>query len=246
MLFAPETGEFAERIRLAKAAGLDTVEFWRWSNKDLPAIESVLDETGVTVAAIVAEPMIAITDPANREAFLVGLNDTITVARRLGAKVLIAQSGDADPDKSRAEQADALAGTLTAAANLLRGTGIRIGLEPLNDRVDHPGYYLTSTRQGFDILDRVDRDEIGMTYDLYHSAVMDERTEDVARGRIRRIVHVHLADHPGRHEPGSGHIDLRHRLDWLRAAGYDGAVGLEYRPQGPTAETIAAARALIA
>jgi hydroxypyruvate isomerase len=59
---------------------------------------------------------------------------------------------------------------------------------------------------------------------------------------IDRVFHVHIADHPGRNEPGSGEIDLRKRVGWLIEQGYSGAIGLEYRPLASSAETIAATR----
>ena len=87
-----------------------------------------------------------------------------------------------------------------------------LALEPLNDRVDHPGYYLTSTVEGLDIIDEVDRPEVRLLYDIYHSAMMGEHIEDVLEGRLDRVAHVHLADTQGRGEPGSGD------MDWQSAA----------------------------
>jgi len=69
---------------------------------------------------------------------------------------------------------------------------------------------------------------------------MGEKTEDVIGDRIDRIVHVHVADHPGRGDPGTGHIDLADRLNWLFAQGYGGRVGLEYRPKTGDAEAVRA------
>jgi hydroxypyruvate isomerase len=111
-------------------------------------------------------------------------------------------------------------------------------LEPLNDRVDHLGYYLTSTREGLDIVDEVDRAEVKLVYDLYHSAMMGEETETVLDGRLDRVAHVHLADTQGRHEPGTGTMDWQARLDWLFSNGYQGLVGLEYRPSVGTVESL--------
>jgi hydroxypyruvate isomerase len=239
-LFAEDGDNFADRIRKAQQAGLDAAEFWRWTNKDLEAIEAVLAETGIAVTGIVAEPMIALTDPANKQAWLDGLRNSIAVAQRLGAKILIAQAGDDQEGLSRDQQRQALVAVLREGADILEGTGVRLGVEPLNTIIDHIGYYLSSTVEGLDIIDKVDRPEIGIVYDLYHSAVMGERTEDVAAGRVDRIVHVHVADHPGRNEPGTGAIDLADRLDWLFAHGYDGRVGLEYRPTKPGGEAITA------
>ncbi len=244
-LFAEQTEDFAQRIRLAKKAGLSAVEFWRWTNKDVEAIAAALDETGMRLAAMVAEPMIALTDPGNRAAFLEGLAESRDVAQRLGAPVLIAQAGNLLQDIDEKVQRDTLVATLREAADVLADSGVRLGVEPLNTLIDHPGYFLSSTAEALDIADEVGRGEIGITYDIYHSAVMGELTEEVIGSHIGRVVHVHVADHPGRNEPGSGDIDLSGRLRWLRQAGYDGAVGLEYRPLRTTAETLAAAERML-
>ena len=235
-LFADEAENVADRIRRAKAAGLGAVEFWFWSNKDLDAVEMALKETGVSLSGFVAEPMIALTDPANHAAFLEGLKRSVDVANRLGAKVLIAQAGDDLPGKSRAEQRAALTACLAASADVLKGSGVRLGVEPLNTLIDHKGYYLSSTSEALDIVDDVARPEIGIVYDLYHSLVMDEVPQQVVAGRVDRIIHVHVADHPGRNDPGTGGLDLKTPLAWLFANGYAGRVGLEYRPlHGTTA-----------
>jgi hydroxypyruvate isomerase len=41
---------------------------------------------------------------------------------------------------------------------------------------------------------------------------------------------VQIADNPGRSAPGTGTLPLEDLLDQLRKAGYDGWVGLEYKP----------------
>ncbi|MBJ3784573.1 TIM barrel protein [Devosia sediminis] len=244
-LFADATDDFAERIRLAKASGLEAVEFWFWSNKDLDAVEAALKETGLSLSGFVAEPMIPLTDPANRAKFLAGLRVSVETAQRLGAKVLIAQAGDDLPGRGRAEQRASLVDTLRAAADVLKGTGVKLGVEPLNTLIDHKGYFLGSTAEALDIVDEVGRPEIGIVYDLYHSAVMGERIEDVLAGRVGHVLHAHVADHPGRNDPGQGDIDLGKRLAWLFANGYAGAVGLEYRPVGSTAEALPQVRTLL-
>lgn len=235
-LFADEAEDIGNRIRLARAAGLDAVEFWFWSNKDLDAIEAALAETGVALSGFVAEPMIALTDPANHAAFLEGLQRSVEVANRLGATVLIAQAGNDLPGRSRDEQRAALTACLTAAADVLDGSGVRLGVEPLNTLIDHKGYFLPSTSEALDIVDDVGRPEIGVVYDLYHALVMGEVPQEVVADRVDRIIHVHVADHPGRNDPGTGRLDLKTALAWLFANGYAGRVGLEYRPlHGTTA-----------
>ena len=151
---------------------------------------------------------------------------------------MIAQAGDDRPGVPREAQHAALVRVLKDAAVIIKGSDVVLALEPLNDRVDHPGYYLTSTVEGLDIVDEVDRPELRLLYDIYHSAMMGEHIEDVLEGRLDRVVHVHLADTQGRGEPGSCTMDWQARLDWLADHGYSGFVGLEYRPTGSTEDSL--------
>jgi len=56
---------------------------------------------------------------------------------------------------------------------------------------------------------------------------------DASKGRIG---HVQIADAPGRNEPGTGELDIDRYLDRIAATGYDGWVGLEYKPTGASAD----------
>jgi hydroxypyruvate isomerase len=237
LLFRENDG-IADRIRAAKAHGLDAVEFWHWSNKDLDAVSAALTETGLPLAAILGEPIANITNPLTHGFFLEGVRASLVAARRLGAPVMIAQAGNVVAGTSRAGQHAALVDCFKRAADIVAGSGVCIAVEPLNDQVDHPGYFLTSTTEGLDIIDEVGRPEIRLLYDIYHAAVMGEPI-DLLAGRVDRLVHVHLADAPGRHEPGTGRMDWQARLDWLDSQGYRGLVGLEYRPLSGSAASLA-------
>lgn len=237
-LFAAEEPEVANRVRAAKAAGLDAVEFWRFSNKDLAAVKAALDETGLTLAGILCEPIVPLGNPESHAWFLEGVRTSLAAALRLGSRSIIAQAGDHQPGVARSAQHAAMVKVLGQAGQILAGSGVVLALEPLNDRVDHPGYYLTSTVEGLDIVDEVARPEIRLLYDIYHSAVMGEAMEDVLAGRLDRVVHVHLADAPGRGAPGSGALDYAEHLAWLDRQRYAGLVGLEYRPGMPTVESL--------
>ncbi len=152
------------------------MEFWgRW-NKDLDAVERTLGETGLPVTGFVAEPMVALTDPACHEQFLDGLGHSIATARRLRAPTLIAQAGPDHAGWPRDEQRHALTNCLRRAADLLSGSGITLAVEPLNTLVDHSGYFLPSTSEALDIVRDIGRPEIGILYDIYHSAIIWART----------------------------------------------------------------------
>ena len=233
-LFADEAGDAAGRIRAAASAGFGAVEFWHWSNKDLDAVEAALRDTGTHLTGIVCEPLAPLVDPASHQRWWNGVGASLAVARRLGAPAMIVQAGDLRPGVPRQQQREALVAALRGGAERVAGSGVRLLLEPLNTRVDHPGYFLDQTPEALDCVDAVARPEVRLLYDIYHSLTMGETPQRVLDGRVDRVAHLHLADVPGRHQPGDGGLPWRAVLRWLEGHGYRGHVGLEYWPTGTT------------
>ena len=52
--------------------------------------------------------------------------------------------------------------------------------------------------------------------------------------------HIHVADAPGRHEPGTGEINYKKVLRHLEASGYTGRVGYELFPETDTKTAVKA------
>lgn len=242
-LFAKESPDVAQRIRLAAQAGLQGVELSHWHDKPIDAIKAALDETGLPLVALSSEQEeqpAPLTDVAHHGEYLEGLRQSADIARKLGATILTVQAGPDIPGCERTELRTALVEGLSQAADVLKGSGLVLALEPLNSTVDHPGCFLSSTTDGLAIIDEVGRPEVRLLYSLYHSAVMGEDIAKVLINRLDRVAHCHLADMPGRHEPGSGHLDWRACVAWLEANGYTGCIGLEYEPTGGTLESLKA------
>ena len=212
----------AERVSRAAAAGFRRVEFWGTRDTELAPLEAAIHESGVTVTAFLSEP--AVTHPD----FLSGLAAACEVAPRLKAQNLIVLAG---------EQPGDLSGALRLAAPIAAEHHVGLLLEPLNT-VDHPGYALSSTLDGLAIVRAVDQPNVRLLYDMYHSVVMGEEPSAVLAGAEHLVGHVHIADAPGRHEPGTGAVDWPRQLAALREAGYSGALGLEFMPTRETMESL--------
>jgi len=144
----------------------------------------------------------------------------------------------------RSRQRDAITEALLRAAPIASKAGVRLLLEPLNTRVDHPGYFLDSTAEALEVINDVDDPAVRLLYDLYHSIVMGEDPQQVLAGSGHLVGHVHVADVPGRHEPGTGTIDWPLQLAALRSAEYSGAIGLEYKPSRDTESSLELIRQL--
>ena len=243
-LFADGGRPFPERVRAAAAAGFAQVEFWTTTDKDLDQVEKALHETGITVTGFVSEPAGRLVDPAIHAAFLEGVKRSVQVAARLSARNLIVVSGNARPEADRTQQLDAIAEALRRAASIASKAGVVLLLEPLNTLVDHRGYFLDSTADALQVIRSVDQPAVRLLYDMYHSVVMGEDPEHVLVGSGGLVGHVHIADAPGRHEPGTGKIDWTRQLAALRTAGYGGPIGLEYIPSRDTRSSLELIREL--
>jgi hydroxypyruvate isomerase len=237
-LFAEAGPELPERIRAAAAAGVPAVEFWTLRGRDVDAIAAALAETGTALSGFLANPAAPLVDRAAHPAAVEEVEAAVDVAGRLGCRTLIALAGDALAGVDAAMQRAALVDGLRACAAIAGPRGVTLALEPLNSRVDHVGTFLDSTRAGLDVVDEVGSPHVRLLLDLYHALVMEEDWAADARGRGDRIAHVHVADVPGRHEPGAGTANWPQALAELADLGYRGRIGLEYVPTGPTATTL--------
>ena len=199
----------------------------------------------MTLTALVSEPAGRLVDPATHLEFLAGVEQSCEVARRLGARNLIVVSGDARTDVDRSEQHAAVTDALRRAAPIASAAEVGLLLEPLNTRIDHKGCFLDSTREALDIVRDVDQPALRLLYDIYHSIVMGEDTVDVLAGSGHLVGHVHIADVPGRHEPGTGAVDWPRQLAALKSVGYTRSIGLEYVPLRDTESSLEFIRGVV-
>jgi hydroxypyruvate isomerase len=142
-------------------------------------------------------------------------------------------AGIRPPDVPEPALRAAYVGSLRRAAAALAGEGRTLLVEGINPR-DMPGYYLTTSRQAFALMDEAGAANLHYLYDVYHMQIVEGDLAPTLEARLPRIGHVQIADTPGRHEPGTGEINYRFLLRRLDALGYRGLVGCEYRPLGRT------------
>lgn len=221
----------AERIARVAAIGLPAVEFWNWANKDLAAIARAAAERGIAVAGFAYGSPGALVDPHQHAAFLGHLDGVLRAAETLDCRTVIVTVGQERPGVPRPEQHEAIVAALRAVAPRAEAHGLTLVVEPLNVLVNHRGYYLSTSEETFRIIDAVGSPAVKALYDVYHQQITEGNLIATITAHAAQIGHYHVADNPGRHEPGSGEINYVNVLRAIDAVGYGGYVGLEYRPQ---------------
>jgi hydroxypyruvate isomerase len=230
----------ADRFAALAELGVGSVELWGVAADEGPSIADALRASGMRLECFSGNRRHGLIDAADRPAFLNELRGNIALARSLGCPRLMLlaepldERGHALPATSAIAhdaKAASLRDGLAAAAGLAEGEGIDLLVEPLNSRVDHRGYWLDRSDRAFDAVRAAGSPRVRVLYDIYHMHVMGEDPIGVIAANLPWIGHFHVADAPGRHEPGTGAIPYRQIGRQLRRQGYAGGVGLECVPR---------------
>ena len=238
--------DFAARAVKVRTKEFSAVEFWAWTDKDLDVFQHLAGE-GLRIATFSGQRKGSLINPQDWEVYRAEVNAAIPVAKRLGCDRLMLLTQEllpggygrpAPPHLSRAEQRANVVRGLKALAPIAEHQGITLLLEPLNIRVDHPGYFLDSGREGFAIVEEVGSPRVRLLYDIYHLEVMQRNSTDVLLAHLPLVGHIHIADVPGRHEPGTGELDFFKILRAVGGRGYTGAVGFEFSPSAGSDEAL--------
>ena len=229
-----------DRLRKVAEAGFTHYEFWPHAGKDIDAMAKLDKELGLTPTQFSA--YWGITDPARQKDFLEKLRACLPVAKTLGVKKLCVVAGEETAGLSRDDQDAAVVAALRAGSEVVAPEGISLILEPLNVLVDHPKQLIVKSEHAAKILQAVDSPHVKMLFDCYHQQI----SEGNLSGNIRKYQHLigyyQVADHPGRHEPGTGEVNYAHVFKTIQDTGYDGAIGLEMSPKDDPAAALQAVR----
>ncbi|MFM5397626.1 2-oxo-tetronate isomerase [Aeromonas veronii] len=231
---------FQERFAAAREAGFEAVEFlfpYEWPAAELAC---QLQQFGLTQALFNMPPgnwamgergMAAI--PGREAEFRSHLSTVRDYALALGCRKVHAMSGIVDPAHSFAAHRQTLIENIRFAADFLAEDGIKVLLEPLNDR-DVPGYFLAHQLYALALVEEIDRPNVGVQLDLYHAQIMDGDLTRLIGKLGSAIGHVQIASVPDRHEPDEGEIAYPHLFKVLEEVGYHDWIGCEYNPRGNT------------
>jgi hydroxypyruvate isomerase len=180
--------------------------------------------------------------PGREMEFEAGIVRAMEYVAAGGCRRVHVMSGLLPADVDRGASIDVFVGNLVRAADLLATVDATVMIEPINTRVDVPGYLLDSTRLALECIRAASRPNIQLQYDVYHMQIMEGDLVRSIERLLPWIGHIQIADNPGRHEPGTGEIAFGRVLKHIDSIGYEGHVGCEYLPATQTLEGLGWAR----
>jgi hydroxypyruvate isomerase len=237
---------FDQRLEKVAAAGYHATqlvnEYKDWSNGDFVRYRRKRESLGITFDAVSGIHH-SLCDPAQRPALLQEIQAHLNVMEQLQSTRLILLSGNRIDGVSHAQTHADCVETVKAAADLAAAKNIEILLENI-DPLENPNYFLTSITEIFQVAREVNHPNVRVLYDFFHEQIAEGNLIAKLQSNIDLIALVHVADVPGRHEPGTGEINYSNIFKKLHELNYRGNIAMEFIPTSDTVKSLRAAKAL--
>lgn len=218
-----------EKLEAVAKWGLPAYE-WLWPKGDYKSIRAKADSLGLELSCIVGVGAIAprqMVDETDHDRLEKQFRERVEVAKQLNCKRLIGLTGNERTDVPREVQKENVIKCLKRLAPIAEDNQVYIVVEALNPLVDHKGYFLCRTDETMEILKEVNSPHVQMLFDIYHQQITEGNVIRNFTENISRIGHFHVADNPGRKEPGTGELNYRNIFKAIADTGYQGFVALE-------------------
>ena len=233
-----------ERFGAARECGFQGIEIQFPYETPAEHIKAQIDLTGLELVLINVpagdlmnggEGLASV--PSKRQDFLAAVNKAAEYADILRPKLINVLPGCCFEIKRFDQYMETFTSNLIHAANVFLDQGIKVVFEAVNTK-DMPGFLIHNGEQLVQVLEDLNHSNVYLQYDIYHMHTMGEDHLAFFQRYSERVGHIQFADAPGRHQPGTGHIDFVSLFKAIDASGYNGWLGAEYRPSVPTRDSL--------
>ena len=235
---------FEQRLEKVAAAGFKYVqlvgEYQKWTEEDFRRANAKRRALGInfdTTAGLAH----GVGDPRERDAFLADLRKELETMEKLEIPSVIVMSGDSIPNLAAEVQHKSCVEGLKRASEIVEGKGVTLWLENI-DLEENPHYYLWSMAELFQIVGEVNHPQVKALYDFFHAQISGGNLITLLEKNVSKVACVHIADVPGRHEPGTGEINYTSIYRKLAQLKFSGSLAMEFIPTGDPVASLRAAR----
>lgn len=177
-------------------------------------------------------------DEEGYNAIIAEFKDMLEKAKILGVQYIVAVPLVTEEKFLKEDIKKSSVDVLTELSDLAAPYGIKIAVE----FVGHPQCTVNTFGQAYEIVEAVNRENVGLVFDCFHFHAMGSKLEDLQKADGKKIFILHVDDtedfpigfltDDDRVWPGQGAIDLDALLSTLKEISYDGAASVElFRPE---------------
>ncbi len=244
---------FEERLAKVAEAGYTNIElvgeYAKWTPADFDRANAARRKLGIhfdTTAGLKN----GVANPAQRDALVEELRQALVPMESLDCPAMILMSGNIVPGLTGEQQHQSCIDSLKAGVKVVEGKQIngqpvRLLLENI-DQEENPHYYLKSSAEGMDIVRAVNHPQVQFLYDMFHEQIFEGNLIEKLEKNIDVIGLIHIADVPGRHDPGTGEINYANIYKKLAQLNYRRMVAMEFKPTGDAVAALRAAKDMVA
>ncbi len=235
---------FERCLEIVSQAGYQGVElvgeFHAWTPEERAHILARLKSLGLVVDAM-SGVKAGFAVPQDSGAFRAQFVEHLAAAHALGCGRVILLSGNKVEGAPAGLQRQTSIDNLTWAAAQAAQNKVEIVIEPI-DLLENPAIYLSTVTEGFDIARAVNAANLRVLYDVYHEQRSYGNLIEKLEKNIDLVGLIHIADVPGRHEPGTGEIDYDMIYRTLGRLGYERWIAMEFYPTSDPVASLTKAR----
>lgn len=236
---------FEHKVEIAAKAGMQSIglvdEHEGWSDAQLAAKKKFVRSFDLqidTLSATSTKSPVSMVDSGVRDRFLARVQTAIRAAQKLETTHIAVISGNVVPGRSNAEQYASLVESAKRAAELAAKADITLIVEPLNAKVDHKSCFLTTCAEALRLIKDVDHPRCKLLFDMYHEQVQSGDISRTLAAAAPYTAVFHIADNPGRRDPGTGEINFPHVYKAIQQTGFAGNIAMEYLPTGDAVSSL--------
>jgi hydroxypyruvate isomerase len=234
-------GPFEKRLEVASAAGVESVELVSehadWTDAQIRDMKKLAASLHLKMDTILAQSdwkhrPVTMVKPEDREGFLADVRQAVVFAQKLEVPQIILMSGDDVPGRTHEEQYASMLESVKRAGDLAAKANLTLIIEPLNNKVDHKGFFLCTCGEGLKLVKEAQNPHVKLLFDIYHEQVQVGNVIRTMREAAPHVAVFHIADNPGRNDPGTGEMNYENIYKAIASFGYKGYVTMEYLPVG--------------
>jgi hydroxypyruvate isomerase len=230
---------FEQRLEKVAEAGYSNVElvgeYAKWTPDDFAKANAARKRLGIRFDATAGLGH-GVAAPASRDALVAGLTDALKPMETLSIPAMIVLSGNVIPSLSREAQHESCIESLKRCAAAIEGKQIdgqpvKLLLECI-DPEENPKYFLTSAAEAIEVVRAVNHPQVRFLYDMFHEQIGHGNLIEKLEKNLDMIELFHIADVPGRHQPGTGEINYANIFRKLGELKYQHMAAMEFIPNG--------------
>ncbi|MAT41163.1 MAG: hypothetical protein CL609_02400 [Anaerolineaceae bacterium] len=247
-----------ERVEAFAKLGVKRLDVWCWRLIDIAGLAAECKRNGSIINSTFDHAMGSLADPGDNELTLRSWAETLEMAVKYDVEHLFIFSNQIDiidgkewtkrlsGNYSEGVQYANLINQTEKIMKLVEQTNVEVWVEGLNTFPIQGDVLVHDHEVAADWVRRIDHPQFRLAFDCYHQQRTAGNLMYGMEAYWGLYPTFHIGDVPTRQEPGTGEINFPNLVKKLKELGFDGLIGMEFKPSTTEAEAFEKVKAIFA